>query len=266
MITLKMQNGQHKVQSLRISVVIPALNEARNLQFVLPYIPSIVDEVILVDGNSTDDTALVAQKLLPTIRIIEQAGKGKGNALKAGFAACTGDIIVMLDADGSANPGEIPLFVEALKGGSDFAKGSRFIQGGGSRDITWLRSLGNYALSKCVNFFFLARFSDLCYGYNAFWRHCLDYVEIDCDGFEIETLLNLRVHQARLRIIEIPSFEYRRVHGESKLHTFRDGWRVLKAIMKERIKMFSPSQLPRPELHSQFLGNQQRYVGQSNEQ
>ena len=74
-----------------------------------------VSEVILVDGNSTDDTIVVAQQLLPTIRIMKQTGKGKGNALKAGFAACTGDIIVMLDADGSANPNEIPRFIEALR-------------------------------------------------------------------------------------------------------------------------------------------------------
>src|SRR5947209_18663483 len=127
----------------RISVVIPALNEAPNLQYVLPHIPSIVSEVVLVDGHSSDDTIAVAQQLLPTIQIVKQMGKGKGNALKAGFAACTGDIIVMLDADGSADPNEIPRFVEALMAGSDFAKGSRFKKGGGSHDISPLRSAGN---------------------------------------------------------------------------------------------------------------------------
>src|SRR5437899_9420742 len=91
-------------RSPAISVVIPARNEAQNLRHVLPYIPSIVSEVILVDGHSTDDTIAVAQQLLPSIRIIKQPGKGKGDALRAGFAACTGDIIVMLDADGSADP------------------------------------------------------------------------------------------------------------------------------------------------------------------
>src|SRR2546422_10234306 len=119
----------------RISVVIPALNEAQNLQYVLPYIPPLVSEVILVDGFSTDGTIAVAQLLLPTIKIVKQMGKGKGNALKAGFAACTGDIIVMLDADGSADPAEIPRFVGALMAGNDFAKGSRFKKGGGSHDI-----------------------------------------------------------------------------------------------------------------------------------
>lgn len=231
-----------KQQHPRISVVIPARNEAQNLRHVLPHIPSIVSEVILVDGHSTDDTIAVAQQLLPTIRVIKQTGKGKGDALRSGFAACTGDIIVMLDADGSADPKEIPSFVDALKRGNDFAKGSRFIKGGGSQDITFLRRLGNYGLSSLVNLLFYTAFSDLCYGYNAFWKHCLDVVEIDCDGFEVETMINLRMHKANLKVVEVPSFEYQRIYGESNLSTFKDGWRVLKTILKERVRK-SPMRL-----------------------
>jgi len=221
---------------IRISVVIPTLNEAQNLHYVLPFIPSMVSEVILVDGNSTDGTTTIAQQLLPTIRIIKQNGKGKGNALKVGFASCTGDIIVMLDADGSANPNEIPRFIETLLRGHDFAKGSRFLEGGGSHDITLLRQQGNASLCMLVNMLFKTQFSDLCYGYIAFWKHCLNYIEVDCDGFEIETLISLRAHQAKLKIVEVPSFEYRRIHGQSNLRTFRDGWRVLMTIMRERTR------------------------------
>src|SRR6266571_5013646 len=221
---------RERQQSPCISVVIPALNEAQNLPYVLPYLPSLVGEVILVDGHSTDNTIAVARQLLPTIKIVKQTGRGKGNALRAGFAACTGDIIVMLDADGSADPEEIPCFVEALLAGHDFAKGSRFRAGGGSQDITLLRWAGNFALSTLVNILFKAHFSDLCYGYNAFWKHCLDHVEIDRGGFEIETLINIRMHKARLKIIEVPSFEYQRIYGVSKLNTFKDGWRVLMTI------------------------------------
>lgn len=217
----------------RISVVIPARNEAQNLMHVLPRIPSIVDEVILVDGHSSDDTIAVAQRILPDIRIIEQVGMGKGDALRTGFAACTGEIIVTLDADGSADPKEIPYFVAALLVGKDFAKGSRFIRGGGSHDITFLRRLGNLGLSWLVNMLFQTGFSDLCYGYNAFWKHCLDSFDVDCDGFEVETLMSLRMHKASLKIVEIASFEYSRIHGQSNLRAFSDGWRVLKTIVKE---------------------------------
>src|SRR2546428_1532326 len=186
-----------------ISVVIPALNEAQNLQYVLPYIPPLVSEVILVDGLSVDDTCAIAQRLLPAIKIVKQTGSGKGNALKAGFAACTGDIIVMLDADGSADPNEIPLFVAALLAGNDFAKGSRFVKGGRSYDITPLRRLGNYGLSRLTNLLFWTRFSDLCYGYNAFWKHRLHYLQINSDAFEIETLINIHVHKAGVKIVRL---------------------------------------------------------------
>ena len=203
---------EEKYQAPRVSVVIPALNEAQNLRHVLPLIPPVVTEIVLVDGHSTDDTIAVVQQLGPTIRppihIIKQTGKGKGDALRVGFAASVGDIIVTLDADGSTDPREIPLFVEALLRGNDFAKGSRCVLGGGSHDFTLLRRLGNYGLRKLVNILFRARFSDLCYGYNAFWKYCLDYIEeIDRDGFEVETLIHLRIHKAHLKIIEVPSIE-----------------------------------------------------------
>ncbi len=158
---------------------------------------------------------------------------------------------MMLDADGSADPREIPHFVKALMSGHDFAKGSRFAKGGGSHDITLMRRAGNLGLSKLVNLLFRTHFSDLCYGYNAFWRHCLDYVQIDSDGFEIETLINIRIHKARLKIIEVPSFEYKRIFGESNLNTFKDGWRVLMTIFRERGRKAS-LQVQLPHLSSAF--------------
>lgn len=241
----------------RVSVVIPTHNEAQNLHYILPRIPPLVSEVVLVDGHSTDDTIEVAKRLLPVIRIIEQVGKGKGDAVRIGFTACTGDIIVMLDGDGSTDPQEIPRFVQALLQGNDFAKGSRFIKGGGSTDITPLRLLGNYVLCKLVNLLFWRRFSDLCYGYNAFWRYCLDYIDLDSDGFEVETQISLRMYKAHLRIIEVPSIEHPRIYGQSHLRTFRDGWRVLKTIMKERRQ--SVSSLPKPR----YLGVPSSSVEQS---
>jgi glycosyltransferase involved in cell wall biosynthesis len=217
----------------RVSVVIPALNEAKNLPHVFANLPADVYEVVLVDGNSVDGTVEVARELFPAVRIVGQNRRGKGNALSCGFAACSGDVIVMLDADGSANGQEIPAFVAALQAGADFAKGSRFIAGGGSSDITVLRRLGNWFFSTLVNVLYGTRYSDLCYGYNAFWAHCLPVMNVDCDGFEVETLINIRVAKAGLRVAEVPSFEEDRIHGESNLRTFRDGWRVLCTIFRE---------------------------------
>ena len=227
-------HGRAKVDSPpRVSVVIPALNEAENLRHVLPRLPDGLHEVILVDGHSTDGTTRVAREVLPSIRIVTQSGRGKGDAFQAGFGAVTGDIIVMLDADGSANPDEIPRFVDCLVGGADFAKGSRYIEGGGSSDITRLRQLGNWALSRTANLLYGTHYTDLCYGYNAFWVQCLPYIALDVPGFEVETLVNVRVAKAGLHVAEVPSFEAERIHGQSHLNTFRDGFRVLRTMITE---------------------------------
>jgi glycosyltransferase involved in cell wall biosynthesis len=219
----------------RVTVVIPALNEEDNLVHVLPRLPSGLHEVILVDDHCTDQTVRVARDLLPSIRIVENfKAKGKGNALQGGFAAATGDVIVMLDADGSEDPGEIPLFVGALMSGADFAKGSRFIHGGGTSDMPLLRMAGNKAFVWIVWGLYGVKFTDLCYGYNAFWTRVLPTLQIDADGFEVETMLNIRAVKAGLRIKEVPSFETERVHGIGRLVTFPDGWRVLKTIYRER--------------------------------
>ena len=219
-----------------ISLIIPAKNEAQNLPHVLPLIPTNVDEVILVDGNSTDGSIEVARSLRPDIRVVKQTGKGKGNALRAGFAAARGDIIVMIDADGSTDPREIPVFVSALMSGADFVKGSRFMQGGGSADITPLRKFGNWGLTTLVKLMYGGNFSDLAYGYAAFWRSIVPGLELDGDGFEIETMMNIRALRSGIRVAEVPSFEAERIHGESNLNTFRDGWRVLKTIMREWVR------------------------------
>ena len=171
-------------QEPTVSVVIPAMNEGNNLPHVLAELPPDLHQVILVDGRSTDNTVSIARQLRKDVKIVHQTRKGKGNALACGFAAATGDIIVMLDADGSANPAEIPRFIDTLRQGVDFAKGSRFMKGGGSSDISHLRRIGNYWLNKLVNILYGTRYSDLCYGYNAFWRDCLEVLDLDTSDIE----------------------------------------------------------------------------------
>ncbi len=218
-----------------VSVVIPVKNEARNLPMTLRSLPDWVDEVVLVDGRSVDDSIAVARQCRPDAKVIIQPKAGKGDAVLAGFKACTSDIIVMMDADGSTEGSEIPRFVAALVGGADYAKGSRFSSSGGSDDITPARRLGNRVLSGLVNLAFGTRYTDLCYGYNALWSKHLPALNLDCNGFEIETVMNIRAAKAHLRVQEIPSYEWPRVHGESNLRVFGDGWRILKAITAEAI-------------------------------
>ncbi|GAA0290252.1 hypothetical protein GCM10009528_03750 [Kineococcus aurantiacus] len=236
--------------NLRVSVIIPTLNEAKNLPHVLPHLPSGLHEVILVDGRSTDGTVEAARELMPDIVVVKQTRRGKGNALACGFARASGDIIVMVDADGSTDVREIPRFVAPLLQGAEFAKGSRFCRGGRSHDITPVRRAGNWGLNTLVNVLFGTRFSDLCYGYNAFHRSALEVMDLPAidqpapadgskvwgDGFEIETLINVRVARSGMVIDEVPSVEQPRIHGESNLNAVTDGLRVLRIIASERLR------------------------------
>jgi glycosyltransferase involved in cell wall biosynthesis len=244
-----------------VSIVIPTLNEARNIPYVFARIPEDIHQVILVDGRSVDNTVRVARQLRPDLCLVPQSRKGKGNALACGFEAATGDVIAMVDADGSADPAEIPRFVAALVGGADFAKGTRFSLGGGSNDITRLRRLGNGCLTTFFNVCYRSRYSDLCYGYNVFWRKHVPVLRLDAtapspagggplwgDGFEVETLIHVRVAKAGLKVAEVPSYEYSRIHGVSNLNATRDGLRVVRTILAEcvsrRLPELNPQMLP----------------------
>ena len=232
------QRGPRFVRSrwprARVSVVIPARNEAGNIRWVLDRIPADIDEVILVDGDSTDDTVAVSVATRPDIRVIRQDGLGKGAALRAGFAAAGGDVVVMIDADRSMDPEEIWRYLALLDEGYDLVKGSRFMAEGGTSDMVWVRRCGNAALRGLANSLYRTRFTDLCYGYMAFRRDQLDKLALEADGFEIETEIVVRAVRSGLRICEVPSFEDLRGEGESKLNTWRDGTRVLRVMLALR--------------------------------
>lgn len=218
-----------------VSVVIPALNEERNISWVLDRMPAGVAEIIVVDGRSVDGTVAAARAACPDIVVVSEPRRGKGRALRAGFDRATGDAIVMMDADGSMDPQEIPRYVEPLVD-HDFVKGSRYIAGGDSDDFTWVRRVGNRGLLAFANALFGSPFTDLCYGFCAFRRECLDALALSAVGFEIETQLVIHAIKAGLRIKEIPSVELTRICGESNLHTFRDGQRVLRTLVMERFE------------------------------
>lgn len=230
-----------------VTVVIPTLNEAKNIPWVLRRMPSYVDEVVIVDGRSTDNTVGVARAIRGDVVVVDEQRKGKGVALRSGFAAASGDIIVMLDADGSMDPQEIGWFVSPLQHDYDFVKGSRHVTGGGSEDLTRLRRAGNRALTGLANAVLHSNYSDLCYGYIAFRRECLEILQLESDGFEIETELIVRAAKAGLRIAEVPSLELDRISGASNLQTFRDGWRVLSTLARECALWEAPTAGARPE-------------------
>ncbi|GAA1235660.1 hypothetical protein GCM10009665_27300 [Kitasatospora nipponensis] len=228
------RSGDRAPRRRTVSLVVPARDEARNIPWVFEQIPRCVDEVVLVDGDSADATLRVATNCLPAVRTVPQRGPGKGSALRTGFAAATGDYVVMIDADGSMSPGEIPHYLHFLDHGYDFVKGSRYLSGGGSLDLTTIRSLGNRALLALVNRLYDAQLTDLCYGYCAFRRSFLDTLDLRATGFEIEAEMTAHALRQGLRVAEVPSLELPRRSGRSHLHAVSDGRRVLRTLIAER--------------------------------
>ena len=197
-----------------------------------------VDEIILVDGCSTDGTIEVARRLFPSIKVVLEKRPGKGAALQAGYRAASGDILVVLDGDGSHDPREDPALCECAHAGRRFRQGQPLCAWRGyDRHAACYRQMGNGAFVLLTNLLFSASFTDLCYGFHAFWKYCLDAIDLeDVNGFEIDTALYLGALRTRLRISEVPSFEGYRFHGQGKLQTIPDGWRVLKTITRQSLK------------------------------
>jgi hypothetical protein len=235
-----------------VSLVIPTLNEEANIGWVLQRVPAWVEEVIVVDGGSKDRTVEVAKTLRPDVVVVTDLRKGKGVALRTGFARATRDVIVMLDADGSMDPAEIENYVRAVEEGYDLVKGSRAT--GGSMDLTPTRLLGNFCLRGLVNLLYSSDFTELCYGYMALRRTSVRAMDLAADGFEIETEIVVNSLRRGMRIAEIPSHEAERLNGVSHLHPVRDGLRVLSTIIRARFSRLQVGPVGAPTLAQDSIG------------
>lgn len=214
----------------KISVVIPTLNEEKNLPYLLNTIPKYVFEVIVVDGYSKDKTVEIAKKYNTKILYDRE---GKGSALIKGLNAAKGDIVIMMDADCSHKTEEFELLIGGIKSGYDVCMGSRFIQGGGTLDMPLLRKFGNKFFVFLVNLFWKMNYSDLCYGYRSFNRNAIKQLNLDSKGFAIETEISIKAAKNKLKVLEVPSFEKKRKSGKGKLKTFKHGKEISKRIITE---------------------------------
>jgi glycosyltransferase involved in cell wall biosynthesis len=224
-----------------VSVIICALNEEESLPYVLPKIPEWVDEILLVDGHSTDDTVEIAKKLCPRIRVLYQTGEGKGDALKYGVNETKGEIIVTLDADGETPPEEIELFIKPLLEDNDFAKGSRLF---GKRPFKMprYRWFGNKVLAFTCNLLYGTHFSDICSGYNSFWKK--EFLKLNLSygkreiGCSMEQQMIVRAKKAGKKIKEVPINIAGRIAGKSVISSVKQsviqGFRDWFLIIGER--------------------------------
>jgi len=220
-------------RELRITVLICTLNEEENIPHVLPKIPACVDEVLVVDGRSSDSTVAVVRSLRPEARILCQPGRGKGDALKYGVEQASGHIIVTLDADGETDPQDIPKFIEPLLQGCDFAKGSRLAKGRPLR-MPRYRWLGNKILVLTCNLLYGTRYTDICSGYSAFWKRAFLDIELTYDNCEMEQQLLVRAKKAGMKIAEVVHPSDGRIAGTSKVNGIRQGFVDWLVVVKER--------------------------------
>jgi glycosyltransferase involved in cell wall biosynthesis len=214
------------------------MNEEENIADVIRELKRIgFSDILVIDGNSKDKTAEIAQEL--GVNLIFQDGHGKGSALRQVFtyAGLTGNVVVMMDADGSMNPAELLTFIDALEFGVDVVKGSRFIIGGGSEDMTVVRKMGNLFFVALTNLLIGTKYTDLCYGFAAFKRQAIErlYPHLTSMNFEIETEIFVESKKLGLNVIEVPSNELRRKSGKSNLSALRDGMTILRTIFREFI-------------------------------
>jgi len=243
------------------TLIVPTKNEANNLGRLLPLIPEFIDEIIVVDANSKDNTSEIVKNSNKAIKLVNQQSKGKGGALAKGLSISRGDFTFMIDADGSMDPDELVLFAKELSSGCSIVKGSRFLESAGSDDITKFRQFGNNFLTKLANLLYKVRWTDLAYGYAGFSRNAIETLNlINLDnkipsnfstrkmaygqGFEIETLIFCRAVRRGLQVKEIPSWERERWEGDSNLKSIPDGIRALTALLVERFtNAYRPSSL-----------------------
>ena len=244
------KQGVEMYKDFSVSLIVPAMNEAKTLDLVLEKVPAWVDEIIVIDGNSKDDTLDTAVRNSRVSKVYVQRSKGKGAALSLGFSLASCDLIAIIDADGSMDPQELARYLDHFPN-ADIVKGSRNpILDVGSEDLTLLRDFGNRILTNVCNLLFNQTWTDLAYGYAVVRKNSLEQLGLSSydnmgsvlghkaygQGFEIEALIFCRAANWNFKVVEVHSQEHRRISGSSNLRAIRDGFRVLAAIAIEKCR------------------------------
>jgi glycosyltransferase involved in cell wall biosynthesis len=222
-------------QDVRISVVLPCLNEEAAVGQVVDEAWEGIEsvggdgEVIVVDNGSTDRSAEIAEE--HGAKVVQEARPGYGSAYLRGLAEAQGEIVVMADADGTYPLGDLSRFVDEIDGGADMVLGSRFRGQIHRGAMPWAhRWIGNPALTAVLNVFFGVRVSDAHCGLRAIRRSAVPQLHLQATGMEFASEMILKAAKRKLRVGDVP-IEYRPRIGESKLHTWRDGWRHLRFML-----------------------------------
>lgn len=219
---------------MKVSVIFPTKNEEGCIGRVLREVPrEVVDEIIVIDGHSTDRTEEeVKAELRPSDRFVMQKGKGYGGAFREAFDIASGDVIIMMDADGSHDPKDLPAIVDKVERGYEYVMASRYAPGGRSDDDTFIRWFGNRFFTWLTNAVHSTRVTDSLYLYTAITREGLNKLNLTTDGFEFCTEILVKAHRAGLKFAEVPAVERARFAGKSKVNALWHGLKILRMILR----------------------------------
>lgn len=219
---------------MKVTLLIPTKNEEGCIGRVLREVPRrIVSEIIIIDGHSADNTVMEAKaNMSPGDKLLKQKGDGYGSAFLEGFKMATGDVIVMMDADGSHNPNDIVNIIHKFKQGYEYVMATRYAKGGCSKDDTIIRFLGNKIFTWMTNVIHGTNVTDSLYLFTAISRKGLRKLHLTSPGFEFCTEIIVKAHKANLRFGEVPVTERARFAGKSKVNSFKHGLKILSIILR----------------------------------
>lgn len=217
---------------MTVSVILITLDEVNCIGRVLDSIPKdAVDEILVVDGHSTDGTPELVRNM--GYNVIFQEGKGYGAAFLTGAKNAKGDIIILMDSDGSQNPEDIPKLLEKIKEGYKVVFASRYLKGSGSEDDTFIRFVGNKFFTALTNLLHGVGISDSLFLFAAIDKNVFNSLGLKYQGFEFCVEVPIKAHKKGYKFAQIPSFERKRFHGKSRVNAFIHGIKILKTIIKE---------------------------------
>jgi glycosyltransferase involved in cell wall biosynthesis len=219
-------------EPLKTTLLLPTLNEIEAVRAIVPQIrKEWVDEIICIDGGSTDGTVEFMRE--HGIRVHSQSGRGFGQGMLQGMHLATGDIVVEFTPDGNAIPADIPRMIDKVREGYDLVVASRYLPPAKSYDDDWLTATGNWLFTRIVNVMFGTRYTDVLIGFRAYRRAAALPLGLDTPGLSWPCQGSIRFARAGLRIIEIPADEPARIGGARKMKPIKTGLEIWRVILRE---------------------------------
>lgn len=216
-----------------VTLIAATLNELEAARVVLPKIDrSVVDEIIVVDGGSTDGTVEFCES--HGFTVLRQKVRGYGSAMKEAAEVAKGEYVVEFPPDGNSMPERIPDVVRKLREGYDLVIASRYKDGAKSYDDDFLTAVGNWGFTFVTNLLFWSSYTDVLVGFRGYRKAAYKNLRMTDPGLEWSIQMPIQFRKKRMRTADIPADEPARIGGVRKMRPFKTGWRILKTLVRER--------------------------------